>query len=123
MQVKIIDKCWYNNTLYDPDVMPEDELIIEYTGEKLPSWAEKIDAKAAAKKPAEEGNNNKRTGEVNNTKVSDLPLVEKNALLEEAKAVGIEGNQILSWKVDTLKAKIAAKKLTEEGNDNEKGDE
>ena len=63
MQVKIIDKCWYNNTLYDPDVMPEDELIIEYTGEKLPSWAEKIDAKAAAKKPTEEGNDNEKGDE------------------------------------------------------------
>ena len=128
MRVKIIDRCWYGNKFYDPDVMQDDELIIEYTGDKLPSWAEKFDAKKEAKKPADEGNNEGKdkgkSGEANNVKVADLPVVEKNALLEEAKAVGIEGNQILSWKVDTLKAKIAAKKPADEGNDgDDKGDE
>jgi transcription elongation factor GreA-like protein len=35
---------------------------------------------------------------------------EFDGLLEEAKAVGIAGNQINSWGVETLKAKIAKAK-------------
>ena len=54
-------------------------------------------------------------GEGSKVKVKDLPVVEKNALLEAAKAVGIEGNQILSWNAETLKAKIEAKKSNDEG--------
>ena len=127
MRVKIIDKCWYGNTLYDPEIMKEEDLIIDFLGDKLPSWAESLEEKAA-KKPAEksEGNNKgkDKSGSTDNRKVNELPVVEKNALIEEAKAVGIEGNQILSWKVDTLKAKIAAKKPADEGNDgDDKGDE
>lgn len=130
MKVKIIDRCWYGNKFYDPEIMPDDELIIDYPEKNLPSWAEELDEKPA-KKPADEGKGkdkgNDKDGKndsADNRKVNDLPVVEKNALLEEAKAVGIEGNQILSWKVDTLKAKIAAKKPADEGNDgDDKGDE
>ena len=47
------------------------------------------------------------------------------ALLEEAKAVGIDGNQILGWKASTLKAKITAKKaeVKEEDNSNDEGND
>ena len=110
MQVKVIKACWYNETFYDPETSVSD-IIIEYAGERLPTWAESFEEVKAKKtaKPAGEGENNK------SLKVNELPLVEKNALLEEAKAIGIEGNQILSWKVDTLIAKIAAKKPAGEG--------
>jgi len=116
MQVKVIKACWYDERYYDPETSVQD-IVIEYTGDKLPSWAEALEEVKAAKKPAA-----KPAGEGDKSlKVNDLPLVEKNALLEEAKAVGIEGNQIGSWKVETLKAKIAAKKPA--GEDDNEGEE
>lgn len=112
MRIKVIAKAWYDNTLYDPDV---EEKEIEYSGDKCPAWGEIVEDKKPPKATGGEGNK----GEGNKVKVKDLPVVEKNALLEAAKAVGIEGNQILSWNVDTLKAKIEAKKGEEQGNKGE----
>lgn len=118
MKIKVIARAWYNDTLYDPDV--EGEKIIEYSGTKCPSWGEVVGNEKPAKPKTGEGDK----GEANNTKVNDMPLVEKNALLEAAKAVGIEGNQILSWKVDTLKAKIEAAKakLNKDEGEGDKGE-
>ncbi|RAI15334.1 MAG: hypothetical protein DKM22_04280 [Candidatus Melainabacteria bacterium] len=111
MKVLVKERCWYNDKLYDPEV--EGEVIIDYAGEKCPSWGEVVgNEKAAAPKKADEGKEEKAQA-ANKVKVKDLPVVEKNALLEAAKAVGIEGNQILSWNADTLKAKIEAKKADE----------
>jgi len=111
MKIKIVNRTWYNKRLYDPEI--EGEKIIEYAGSKCPSWAVRVDGKDTPKKQEEKSEDK--------TKVNDLPLVEKNALLEAAKAVGIEGNQILSWKVETLKAKIEAetKKQEEKSEDND----
>lgn len=112
MKVKIIKTCWYGNKYYEPELMTEDELIIDYPCDdikKLPSWAKVVGSAKVSAQPKK--NDSKGEGKPeNNTKVSELPVVEKNALLEEAKSVGIDGNQILGWKVDTLKAKIAAKR-------------
>lgn len=123
MKIKVINKAWYNNRLYDPEI--EGEEVIEYAGDKCPSWGVVVGGEKPAK-PAQ----NKNDGENNKgdnapkAKVKDLPVVEKNALLEAAKAVGIEGNQILSWNVETLKAKIEAKKPKDEDeNDGENNDE
>lgn len=117
MRIKVIAKAWYDNTLYDPDVEGEKE--IEYSGDKCPAWGEIVGDNKPLKTAGGEGNK----GEGNKVKVKDLPVVEKNALLEAAKAVGIEGNQILSWNVDTLKAKIEAKKGEEQGNGEGEGGE
>lgn len=114
MKVKVIAKAWYDNTLYDPEL--QGEKIIEYTGNKCPSWAEEVGDEKPAKPTQNKGEGNK--GEGSKVKVKDLPVVEKNALLEAAKAVGIEGNQILSWNAETLKAKIEAKKSNDEGEGN-----
>lgn len=116
MRIKVIAKAWYDNTLYDPDV---EEKEIEYSGDKCPAWGEIVGDKKTSKAVGGEGNK----GEGNKVKVKDLPVVEKNALLEAAKAVGIEGNQILSWNVDTLKAKIEAKKGEDQGNGEGEGGE
>lgn len=120
MKVKVIKACWFGNKLYDPDLSVSD-IILDYPCEdanKLPSWAEPVGAvKAKA------ANKEDKEGEANNAKVGELPVTEKNALLEEAKAAGIEGNQILGWKVETLKAKIAAAKKDKEGEgEEEKGE-
>ena len=99
MKVEIVKPCWYKNTLYDPDTSVSD-IYVEYPCKdikELPSWAEAVEA-------AEKKEDKKDSGK--GLKVSELPVTEKNALLEKAKAAGIEGNQILSWKVETLKAKI-----------------
>ena len=101
MKVKVINKAWYKNTLYDPET--SGEIIIEYTGEKTPSWAAAVEK---AKIEKQEGKKEETGGKSSSIKVSELPVTEKNALLEKAKAAGIEGNQILNWKVETLKAKI-----------------
>lgn len=116
MRVKVIKACWYNERYFDPELSSGD-IIIDFAGKKLPSWAEEVKAapKVEAKKPEE------NKGE--SVKVNELPLVEKNALLEEAKAVGIEGNQIGSWKVETLKAKIEAAKAEAEGEEDEGSEE
>ena len=121
MKVKVVKECWYGEKHYIPELEVKD-IIIEYPckkAEDLPSWAEPVGAvKAqAANKEGQKG----KEGEANNAKVGDLPVTEKNALLEEAKAVGIKGNQILGWKVETLKAKIAAAKKDKEGEE-EKGE-
>lgn len=121
MKVKVIKACWFGNKLYDPDLSASD-IILDYPCEdanKLPSWAEPVGA-VKVKAANKEGQKDKE-GEVNNAKVGDLPVTEKNALLEEAKAAGIEGNQILGWKVETLKAKIAAAEKAKEGEE-EKGE-
>ena len=110
MLVKIIKECWYNEIHYNPDI--EGSIIIEFTGKKLPSWAEEVDAKATKKLNKTEATEDSE--EVEAEKVNQLPLTEKNTLLEAAKAVGIEGNNILSWKVSTLKSKIEAAKKGEE---------
>lgn len=39
MKIKVIEKCWYNNKLYDPEINEE---IIEFKGNKCPSWGEVI---------------------------------------------------------------------------------
>lgn len=123
MKVKVIKACWFGNKLYDPDLSAVD-IIIDYPCEdadKLPSWAEPVGAvkTKAANKEGQKG----KEGEANNAKVGELPVTEKNTLLEEAKAAGIEGNQILGWKVETLKAKIAAAKKDKEGEgEEEKGE-
>lgn len=44
------------------------------------------------------------------TKVGDLPEEQKQALLDEAKDLGITGN-LISYKVSSLKKKIAAKSV------------
>lgn len=120
MKIKIIERAWYGNKLYDPDI--EGETVIEYAGDKCPSWGEVV-GNEKPKKPNTGEGEGKGEGGTNKTKVKDLPLVEKNSLLEEAKGVGIEGNQILSWNVDTLKAKIAAKKQKLEGEGKGEGEE
>lgn len=110
MKVKILKPCWYQNTLYDPDTSVSD-IYVEYACKdikELPSWAEAAESEKPAPLKKE------KTGDKSNgIKVSELPVTEKNALLEKAKAAGIEGNQILSWKVETLKAKIEAGKKDE----------
>lgn len=111
MKIKVITKAWYDNTLYDPEI--QGEKVIEYTGDKCPSWGEEVGNEKPAKPAQNKSEGNK--GEGSKVKVKDLPVVEKNALLEAAKAVGIEGNQILSWNAETLKAKIEAKKSNDEG--------
>ena len=125
MKVRIIKTCWYGQKYYEPELMDDSELIIDYPCDdvkKLPSWAEAVTNKKTVAKPKEDNGNDEGNEE---TKVKELPLVEKNALLEEAKAAGIDGNQILGWKVNTLKAKIAAKKaeVKEEDNGNDEGNE
>lgn len=126
MKVRITKTCWYGQKYYEPELMSDSELIIDYPCDdvkKLPSWAEAVSNKKAAAKPKEDNGNDE--GNDDKIKVNELPVVEKNALLEEAKAVGIDGNQILGWKASTLKAKIAAKKaeVKEEDNGNDEGNE
>lgn len=116
MKVKVTKKIWYNETVYDPEIEGED-IIIEYPCEdtdNLPSWAEPVEiaSKKAAKK-TDEGEGKKNASKI---KVNELPLAEKNMLLQEAEKVGIKGNQILGWGADTLREKIAAKK-TDEGEE------
>ena len=113
MKVKVIEKCWYNETIYDPDTSVED-IIIEFKGKDIPSWAEPVEGAKVAKEPKEpekgNGGGDDGAGEVKSPKVNELPTLEKNKILEEAKAVGIVGNHIHGWTVETLNAKIAAKK-------------
>lgn len=111
MKILVKERCWYNDKLYDPEI--EGEIVIEYAGEKCPSWGEIFGDQKDAPKKSNEGKGEGKDPAANKVKVKDLPVVEKNALLEAAKAVGIEGNQILSWNADTLKAKIEAKKPNE----------
>ena len=125
MKVRITKTCWYGQKYYEPELMSDSELIIDYPCDdvkKLPSWAEAVSNKKAEVKEEDNGNDE---GNDDKIKVNELPVVEKNALLEEAKAVGIDGNQILGWKASTLKAKIAAKKaeVKEEDNGNDEGNE
>lgn len=126
MKVRIVKTCWYEQKYYEPELMNDSELIIDYPCDdvkKLPSWAEPVGNKKVATKPKEDNGNDE--GNDDKIKVNELPVVEKNALLEEAKAVGIDGNQILGWKASTLKAKIAAKKaeVKEEDNGNDEGND
>ena len=108
MKVKVIKACWFGNKLYDPDLSAVD-IIIDYPCEdadKLPSWAEPVGA-VKTNTANKEGQKDKE-GEANNAKVGELP---------------VEGNQILGWKVETLKAKIAAAKKDKEGEgEEEKGE-
>ena len=41
MKVKVIQKAWYNDRIYDPD-LSDKEIIIEYAGDKAPLWAEEV---------------------------------------------------------------------------------
>jgi len=41
MKVKVIQKAWYNDRIYDPDLTDKD-IIIDYAGEKAPLWAEVV---------------------------------------------------------------------------------
>ncbi len=98
MKIKVIRTAWYDNQLLDPD--KDTNIIIDYVGDKCPSWGEALEP------VIEKTGNGEQTTKI---KVKDLPEEEKAALLEEAKNVGIEGNQILSWNVETLKNKIQEK--------------
>ena len=52
MKILVKERCWYNDKLYDPEI--EGEIVIEYAGEKCPSWGEIVgDQKDAPKKPNE----------------------------------------------------------------------
>lgn len=122
MQVKVTKKVWYNNTLYDPELETAD-IIIDYPckdAKKLPSWAEVVTAKAAVQKE-NKGEGENKGNDAEDVKVGELPVAEKNKLIEEAATAGITGNQILSWKVTTLKAKIEAaqKDKEKEGGEGE----
>lgn len=124
MKIKIVQKAWYNERLYDPDI--EDEVVIDFPANKvedLPSWAEPVEKGVKAKQKQED--NGQGEGEdakkVTKQKVSELPLAEKNLLLQEAAKYNITGNQVLSWGVDTLKKKIedAKQKQDESGQGEE----
>ncbi|MBR3655283.1 MAG: hypothetical protein IKR34_02265 [Candidatus Gastranaerophilales bacterium] len=100
MKLKVTKIAWYDNKLLDPE--KDSNIIIDYVGEKCPSWGEPLEA-------IKEKTGNGEGEKGNKQKVKDLPEEEKAALLEEAQKVGIVGNQILSWNVETLKAKIEEK--------------
>ena len=121
MKIKITNKAWYNGVYYNPDTFTE-EKVIEYSGEKCPSWGEVVGTqKVAVEDKGENGEG--KPNKPNSVKVGELPLVEKNAIIEEAKAAGIEGNQILSWKVETLKAKIEEAKANQDKDKEEDGED
>lgn len=130
MKVKVVKECWYGEKHYTPELEVKD-IIIEYPCEKaedLPTWAEPATAKEIKNTEGGDDNNgNGKTGETKG-KVKDLPVAEKNLLIEKAAKVGITGNQILSWKVETLEANIAKKEEelknnTEGGDDNNGGND
>jgi hypothetical protein len=81
MKVKVIKKAWYDSKLLN-----EGE-VIDFKGNKLPSWAESV------------------KGQANNQKVSELPEDKKAELLAKAEAAGVTGN-VDGWNVTTLQAKI-----------------
>ena len=96
MKIRVTKLAWYDNKLLDPE--KDSNIIIDYVGKECPNWGEPLEV---IKEKTELGKDK--------TKVKDLPEEEKAALLEEAQKVGIAGNQILSWNVETLKAKIKEK--------------
>lgn len=81
MKVKVTKRAWYDSKL-----LKEGE-VIEFKGNKLPSWAESV------------------KGQTNNQKVSELPEDKKAELLAKAEAAGVTGN-VDGWNVTTLQAKI-----------------
>lgn len=99
MKIRVTKLAWYDNKLLDPE---RGDVIIDFVGDKCPSWG-------VALEPVKEKAGNGEGEKGNKQKVKDLPEEEKAALLEEAQKVGIAGNQILSWNVETLKAKIKEK--------------
>lgn len=129
MKVRVTQKAWY-----DKKILREGQ-IIELACEDenaLPTWAEAVNV---VKKTVEieqvedqEGNvveveeeetedaedeedeaGNEPEAPAGDVKVGELPLVEKNLLLQEAEAAGVKGN-VQNFKVSTLKAKIEAAK-------------
>lgn len=127
MKVKVVKECWYGEKHYIPELEVKD-IIIEYPckkAEDLPSWAEVATAKEVKNVAGGEGDkdNDGNDGEGDTKgKVKDLPIAERNLLIEKAAKVGISGNQILSWKVETLEAKIASK-IAETAKNKEEGDD
>lgn len=88
MLVKIIDRAWYNNTLYDPDT--SGEIIIEYRGGSCPTWAVPVE--------------DKKEEQAEKVRVRDLPLSERNMWISKAKEKGY--TCVLGWSLETLKKKI-----------------
>ena len=60
MKVRIVKTCWYGQKYYEPELMDDKELIIDYPCDdvkKLPSWAEPVGNKKVATKPKEDNGN------------------------------------------------------------------
>ena len=114
MKVRVTQKAWY-----DKKILREGQ-IIELACEDenaLPTWAEAVNVVEVEEEEETEDAEDEEEDEAGNepeapagdVKVGELPLVEKNLLLQEAEAAGVKGN-VQNFKVSTLKAKIEAAK-------------
>lgn len=109
MKVRVIQKAWY-----DKKILSEGQ-IIELACEdenSLPTWAEAVNVVKAEDEETEDEEaeaGNEPEAPAGDVKVGELPLVEKNLLLQEAEEAGVKGN-VQNFKVSTLKAKIEATK-------------
>ena len=124
MKVRVTQKAWYDKKLL------REGQIIELACEDenaLPTWAEAVNVvkktveieqvednegnvvEVEEEEADEAGNEPEAEAPVGDVKVGELPLVEKNLLLQEADEAGVKGN-VLNFKVSTLKAKIEAAK-------------